>query len=105
MAARPPTDDLDDPDSVEFGIAALDAHLDGAELEFPATDDEVAAALGDPAVDYDPGGSSVRLSTVLERIDHGRFDSRQHLLDATHPEFERLREASGVLTWLRSLLP
>lgn len=105
MAARPPSDDVDEPDSVEFGIAALDAHLDGADLAFPATDDEIVSALDDPAVDYDPSGSSVRLSTVFERVDRGRFESRQDLLDAVHPEFERLREGSGIVAWLRSLLP
>lgn len=105
MAARPPSDDLDDPGSVEFGIAALDAHLDGADLAFPATADEVVAALGDPAIDYDPSGSDVRLSTVLGRLDRHRFESRRSLLDAVHPEFERLREERGVVAWLRSLLP
>lgn len=105
MAARPPSDDLDEPGAVEFGIAALDAHLDGADLAFPATADEVVATLDDPPIDYDPSGSSVRLSTVLERVDPDRFESRQDLLDAVHPEFERLRERSGVLSWLRSLFP
>ena len=104
MAARPPTDDLDDPDPVEFGIAALDAHLEEADLAFPATADEVTAALGDPAVPYEPAGTTVALSTVLERVDRERFESRQELLDATHPAFERLRERGGLLAWLRSLL-
>lgn len=104
MAARPPSDDLDEPDSVEFGIAALDAHLDGADLEFPATAEDVVVSLGDPPVDYDPSGSSARLSTVLGGVEPDRFESRQDLLDAVHPEFERLRAESGVLAWLRSLL-
>lgn len=105
MAARPPSDDLDEPDSVEFGIAALDAHLDDADLSFPATPGEVTDALGDPAVDCDPSGRAVRLSTALEGVDRERFESRQDLLDAVHPEFERLRERGGVFAWLRSLLP
>lgn len=89
---------------MEFGIAALDAHLEDAEVSFPATAEEVTAALGDPAVDYAPSGGSVRLSKVLERVDRDRFESRQDLLDATHPEFERLRErGGGVLGWLRGL--
>lgn len=103
MAARPPSDGLDEPDAVEFGIAALDASLDGADVAFPATADEVVAALDDPSIDYDPSGASVRLSSVLDRVDADRFESRQALLDATHPEFERLRERSGVVSWLRSL--
>jgi len=104
MAARPPTDDLDDTDVTEFGIVALDARLDGADVAFPATAEEVLAALDDPSLDYDPSGASVDLSTVLDRVDRDRFESRQDLLDATHPEFERLRERSGPLSWLRSLL-
>lgn len=104
MAARPPSNDLDEPAAVEFGIVALDAHLDDADLAFPATPDEVVAALSDPAIDYDPSGSSVRLSAVLERVDQDRFETRQDLLDAVHPEFERLREGSGIVAWFRSLL-
>lgn len=104
MAARPPTDDRDEPDTVEFGIAALDAHLEDADVTFPATAEAVTAALGDPAVPYEPGGASVALSRVLEGVDRDRFESRQALLDATHPEFERLRERGGLIAWLRSLL-
>jgi hypothetical protein len=103
MAARPPPDDLDDPDPTEFGIVALDAHLDGADLQFPATAREVLDALGDPSVVYGPSGATVELSAVLDRLDRERFDSRQELLDATHPEFERLRQRGGPLSWLRSL--
>lgn len=104
MAARPPTDDLDEPDAVEFGITALDAHLEEADLDFPATGDEVVAALDDPDVPYEPSGGTVALSRVLDRVDAEQFDSRQALLDGTHPEFERLRERGGVVAWLRSLL-
>lgn len=105
MAARPPPDDLDEPDVVEFGIAALDAHLEGADVEFPASAREVLDALGDPAIDYDAAGHDVALSTVLEGVDADRFESRQDLLDAAHPEFERRRRrGGGLLGWLRALL-
>lgn len=105
MGVRPPSDDIDEgPDTVEFGIAALDAHLDHADVAFPAAAEEVVRALGDPEVDYDPHGNAVALSRVLERVDRDRFEDRQQLLDATHPEFERLRRNSGgPLAWLRSL--
>lgn len=107
MGVRPPSNDLDDdPDTVDFGIAALDAHLDRAELAFPATAEEVVRALGDPEVDYDPKGSAIALSSVLEDVDRDRFESRTDLLDALHPEFERRRRnAGGVLSWFRSLFP
>lgn len=108
MGVRPPSDDdLDDgPDTIEFGIAALDAHLDRGDLSFPATDEEVIDALDDPQIDYDPNGNAVALSKVLDRVDRDRFESRQQLLDATHSEFERLRQrGGGPLSWLRSLFP
>ncbi|PSP79536.1 hypothetical protein BRC81_04815 [Halobacteriales archaeon QS_1_68_20] len=106
MAVRPPSNDDDKPDAVDFGIAAMDAHLEGADLTFPATADEIVQALGDPEVDYDPSGNAVALSTVLEHVDRDRFDSRQELLDVLHPEFESLRRSSGgVVSWLKSLFP
>jgi hypothetical protein len=61
----------------------------------------VTAALDDPGVECGPTGGTVRLSTVLERVEQD-----QDLLDATHPEFERLRRrGGGLLGWLRSVLP
>ena len=45
MAARPPQQDSSSPDAVEFGIAALVGHLDHADLEYPATSDEIVRAL------------------------------------------------------------
>lgn len=106
MAVRPPDDEDDRPDAVDFGIAAMDVHLDRADLSYPATAEEVVQALGDPEVDYDPDGNAVALSTVLEGVDRDRFDSRQQLLVSLHPEFERHRRSSGgVVSWLRSLYP
>ncbi len=106
MAVRPPSNDDDEPDTVDFGIAAMDVHLERADLTFPATAEEVVRTLDDPQVDYDPSGNAVALSTVLEHVDRDRFDSRQQLLDVLHPEFESLRRSSGgVVSWLRSLFP
>ena len=108
MGVRPPSDDgLDDgPDTVEFGIVALDAHLDRADLSFPASEEEVTEALGDPKIDCGPKGRDVQLSKVLDRVEPNEFESRQDLLDATHYEFERLRQqGGGPLAWLRSLFP
>lgn len=108
MGVRPPANDTgDEPEAVDFGIAALDAHLDGADLAFPATAEEVVGALGDPAVDLDASGNAVPLSRVVDGVDRERFESRQDLLDALHPEFERLRRevAGGLLGRLTSLLP
>lgn len=108
MGVRPPqqTDD-DDPGTVAFGIAALDDHLERAEIVFPATDEEILEALGDPAVPYDAAGNTLRLSEALEELSRVRFETRQEFLNALHPVFEAERERAGtsVLGQLRSLLP
>lgn len=106
MGVRPPdNDELDDgPDAVDFGIAALDALLDDADVSYPATGDEVVAALDDPQVAYDPNGNTVALSTVVEATNRTEFDSELDLLDALHPEFEAHRRSrDGLIEKLRAL--
>lgn len=108
MGVRPPQDDGgDEPETISFGIAALDARLDGAELEYPVGADEVVDRLGDPKIPYDAAGSTVRLSEVMEKVHFQRFEDEQELLNALHPVFESYREkASGsILGQLRALLP
>ena len=108
MGVRPPqNDDGDAPEAVTFGIAALDGHLDRADLSYPVTGDEVVEALGDPTVPYDASGNDVRLSEALEEMHFERFETEQELLNALHPVFESYRERgpSGVVGRLRSLLP
>jgi|AntDeeMetageno50_2_1112565.scaffolds.fasta_scaffold01292_6 hypothetical protein len=105
MAARPPQDDAEEPDSLAFGIAALNDHLDRADLGFPAENDEIVRALGDPDVPCDPSGRSMALSVALDGVNRERFDSEDALLDALHPVFEERRQSSptGLLDRLRSL--
>lgn len=105
MGMRPPQDDDEEPDSLAFGIAALDERLDRAELTFPADGNEVVQALSDPKIPYDPSGHSVAVSEALEHTGKNQFDSERELLDALHPVFEeRRRSAStGLLDRLRSL--
>ncbi|WP_338738107.1 hypothetical protein [Haloplanus salilacus] len=107
MAARPPQQDTSSPDSVEFGIAALVGHLDQADLEFPATRDEVVRALGDPEIPYDGSGSAVALSEAMESLPERTFDSESELLDLLHPVFEEYRVSTGgsLIGRLRSILP
>lgn len=107
MGVRPPSDDgSDSPESIEFGIAALEPHLSRAELSYPASVEEVVTALGDPEIPYDPNGNSVALSSVADGVDRRRFDSRRELLDALHPEFERYRRNhGGLFSKLQSLVP
>jgi hypothetical protein len=107
MAARPPTGDDDrDAEPVVFGIATVDEHLRDADVSFPATGEDVVAALGDPEVKCGPTAHEVALSTVVERTGRKRFENRREFLDAVHDEFERERHRSGgLVSWLRSLVP
>ena len=105
MAARPPQDDPEEPDSLTFGIAALDGRLDGSNVAFPADSNEIVDALDDPEIPYDPSGQSMALSEALDNTGQQEFETEDDLLDALHPVFEeRRRSAStGLLGRLRAL--
>lgn len=108
MGVRPPADDdLSDPESIEFGIAALDGTLSSADFSFPVDRRTVIEELGDRSVPYDASGHTVQLAKVLEGIDREQFDSKQDLLNELYPVFENLRDstATGLLDQLRSLVP
>jgi hypothetical protein len=107
MAVRPPQDDSSDTESIEFGIAALDANFDGATVSFPTTEEALVDALGDPQVPYDASGNTMSLSDALASVPKSRFESKTEVLNVLHPVFEeRRREASNsFLAQLRSLLP
>ncbi|KDE58915.1 hypothetical protein EL22_01425 [Halostagnicola sp. A56] len=108
MGVRPPSNNDDnDPETVEFGIAAVDARLRRSDLSFPATEDDVAAALGHEQIPYDVHGGEVALGVILEDVEQSRFESRQQLLNALHPVFETYRQehSGGVVQQMRSLLP
>ena len=106
MAARPPRD-TSDPKSIEFGIAAVDARLDEAELSFPADRETVARELGDDAIPYDAYGHSVAVAEALAKTGYERFDSRQELMNALYDVFEEYRASTStsVIAHVRSLLP
>lgn len=108
MGVRPPQrGDDEEPETVAFGIAALDEHLGRADVTFPATDEEVLTALGDPAVPVDASGTEMRLSTALSECRADRFETRQDLLNELHPVFEarRARANRTLVGRLRSILP
>ncbi len=108
MGVRPPQQDGDDEvATVAFGIAALDEHLDDADVTFPTTGSELVARLDDPSVPYDAGGNEIALSTALEETHADEFETRQALLNALHPVFEANRERANnsIVGQLRSLLP
>lgn len=107
MAARPPQQDSSSPDAVEFGIAALVGYLDGADIEYPATAEEIVRTLGDPEIPYDGSGGSVALSEAMDALPKQRFDSESELLDLLHPVFEeyRVSTSGSFLGRIRSMLP
>jgi hypothetical protein len=108
MGVRPPSDDVDDdPDVVEFGIAALDARLEDADVAFPATKSELEERFGHTDVPYDAAGHSMGFSDALARTDRERFETEQDLLNALHPVFENKRQAASnsLLSQLRALVP
>ena len=108
MGVQPPSSGSDDePETIEFGIAAVDAHLKRSDLSFPASRSEIEAALGDVDVPYDVHGNAIPLSSALEEVGRDHFEGRQELLNALHPVFEHYREqrSGSVLQQLRSLLP
>ena len=108
MGVRPPpSDDGDAPDTVTFGIAALDAHLDEAAFAYPVESETLVRELGDPEIPYDVGGRTVRLSDALDETHFERFETEQELLNALHPVFEMHREraGAGLFSQLRSMLP
>ena len=108
MGVRPPANDTDDePDVVEFGIAALDARLEDRDISFPASAAELEASHGDLSVSVDPAGHEITLREALAECENTEFDSRRDMLNALHPVFERKREkySGGLFGTLRSLVP
>jgi hypothetical protein len=108
MGVRPPQQGDDDPpDTVAFGIAALDEHLSRAEVQFPATQQELLDALGDPEIPYDASGNTMSLSEAFENTHVSNFETKQNLMNALHPVFEARRQAANgsLVGQLRSLLP
>lgn len=108
MGVRPPPDDMGgEPDVVTFGIAALDGRLDDAEIDFPASSDDLRRALGNQEVPYDAAGHTVSLEWALESAAVDQFETRQDLLNALHPVFEerRANTSTGVIAQLRTFLP
>jgi len=108
MGVRPPTDDVDEePDVIEFGIAALDARLEDAEIEFPVTAEALASQYGQTEIPYDAAGNAMTLGNALAETTETEFESEQALLNALHPIFEQKRESAStsILAQLRALVP
>jgi hypothetical protein len=107
MAARPPGGgDTSEPEAIEFGIAALDARLDEADVSFPATTAELRDALGDQEIPYDAQGRTIALADALDRVPQEKFENETAFLNGLYPVFdEARREERGVIASLRDALP
>ena len=107
MGVRPPQQGSDTPDTIEFGIAALAPRLDAADIEFPATTDEIVRSLDDTDVPYDATGRTVALGDALNKVPKDQFKSKSEVLDRLHPVFEEYRASASrsILGQLRDLLP
>jgi hypothetical protein len=108
MGVRPPSNDVDDePDVVEFGIAALDARLEQTDVTYPVSAAELDDEYGHIEVPFDATGHETTLHEALSEVDREEFDSQQELLNVLHPVFERKRRATSnsILSQLRGLVP
>lgn len=106
MAVRPPSGESDEPEAIEFGIAALDARIDETGVEFPATDEEILAALESTAIPYDASGHTIDLAKAFDRVATAEFESETELLEELYPVFEqRRRRGTSFVERVRGLLP
>ena len=107
MGVRPPSNGDSTPETIEFGIAAVDARLDTADLTFPASKADVESELGDEQIPYDVHGNTVELADILTDVDVEQFESSVELLNELHPHFETYRKqhSRSVVGQVRSLLP
>lgn len=108
MGVRPPSNDVDDePDAIEFGIAALDARIEERNISFPIESADLDSAHGDILIDVNATGNQISLSDALADCEQRSFETRQELLNALHPIFEEKRaELSGsILGRLRAMVP
>jgi|AntDeeMetagen681_2_1112603.scaffolds.fasta_scaffold24556_1 hypothetical protein len=107
MAARPPGNGgPSKPEAIEFGIAALGARLEEARVSFPATGEEILAAVDDQEIPYDAKGRTLDLDHVLDRVPQSEFENETEFLDAVYPVFDEARgSGNGFLRNLRDALP
>jgi len=108
MGVRPPADDTDDePAVIEFGIAALDATLSDAGIEYPTDVETLRSEIGHRQVPFNATGQTVTVEEALEQVPRQRFETEQELLNTLHPVFEARREATSnsLLSQLRALVP
>lgn len=107
MAVRPPSTDSSDPETIEFGIAALNARLDEAGASFPATSEELLETLESTEIPCDASGHSMDLAEAFKQLPNDEFENETELLRQLHPVFEerRAKAGAGFIGRLRNMLP
>ncbi len=108
MGVQPPSNDIEEePDVIEFGIAALDARLEELGVSFPADADRLRREYGSLTVPIDAAGTEITLAEALDATDRSEFDTEQDLLNVLHPVFEQHREKASrsLIAQLRALVP
>lgn len=97
----------DGPDTVAFGIAALDSYLDETDIVFPTDEETLRASLGDTEIPYNATGNTMTFNTALDNVPEERFEDEHELLNSLHPVFEERRETGGnsILARIRSFIP
>lgn len=107
MGVRPPANDSDEPNVIEFGIPAMDAKLSDRDIEYPTDAAEIREHVGHVEIPFDAAGHTITVAEALEEATVKKYENEQDLLNALHPVFERKREATStsLLAQLRSLVP
>ncbi|WP_159900601.1 hypothetical protein [Salinirussus salinus] len=108
MGVQPPSNDVEeDPDVVEFGIAALAARVEDLEIEYPVEAETLVDRYGDIAVPVDAAGTEISVAEAVRTSGRHQFSSEQDLLNALHPVFEEKRESTSrsIIAQLRALVP
>mgnify|MGYP006876428255 FL=1 len=57
MGVRPPADDGEEQNAIEFGIAALDATLSDADIEYPVDASTLQTKIGHRSIPFDVTGN------------------------------------------------
>lgn len=108
MSVRPPQNGIDEgPDTVAFGIAALDSSLENEDVSFPTDVETLRTSLGHREIPFNAAGNTVTFATALDHAQQQQFETKRELLNELHPVFEKYRVEGGndLLAQIRSLMP
>jgi hypothetical protein len=96
MGVQPPSNEIEEePDVIEFGIAALDARLEELDVSFPADADHLRREYGTLSVPVNAAGTEITLADALSEVDRREFDEEMDLRTAGPPVTAPRRETSA----------